>query len=440
MEATELDGSDGGAGVEQQRPPSVVITPATVESTPAPPETIDESLLVPPPRSTRARRGSLSEAGESSSATVNTPSDEADTASTNEPESRDPSLPSKAPRARNDRKSPFTAKFFGDMLNTIDRTFPYQTFANEHDCTVGDVHRALLATVFAPLTDANEKGKPRVAEKGRSMMKEWNQRYKEMVRKLNKESNERQMPMEFEQVLVAASQNLDAYWESRNSGFEAYKAFQNTKKKQVLEDRADMLKRAAERDAELTQEAAEARRKRPKFEFTMNDDASPSMSATTTEGEPSSSSSSAINNNTQHEHVDLTEPTTSPSSQPKPNPPTTKRHPVLVDSFGNYQDMPEAASDFFDEQYRDMAAGTYVGGNSFEDMDDDDDDDGDYEDEKKNGGIGKGKGKRDVIGDMLAVIRRNPSRQKKGKGKGKEADNGYDVGEEDDYGSLGGLN
>lgn len=420
---TEPDGNGDMAGGQQHGVPKLHITPATAESTPAPPDAVDENLLLPPPVDSRDKH--VSPADESSLAPMDSASDES--AATNPSDGADLSPPPKQPRARNDRKSPFTAKFFGDMLNTIDGIFPYHTFAEEHGCTVGDVHRALMATVFTPLTDANERGKPRIADKGRSMMKKWNQRYKEMVKKLNEESNERQFPMEFEQVLIAASQNLDAYWESRNSGFEAYKAFQNTKKKQMLEDRSVMLKRAAERDAELTQEATEARRKRSKIG---NESSSHILAA---EGE---SSSLTINNN-KVEHVDLTTdslPTLSPThtsasvststthETPKTPP---KRHPVLVDAFGNYQDMPEAVSDYFDKQYHGMAAGAYIpnnNSNDFEDMDDDDED-GDYE-EEGNGSRGKLR-KKDSIDRMLDIfLRRSPRRRRQSKDgeKGEEGD------------------
>lgn len=411
MKETESDGNSDVPVVQQHPVPELRITPATAESTPAPPDTVDESLLVPP-TCTKAKPGSISRTEESSPDPANSGTDEHATIET--PGDAGTS-PTKQPRVRNDRKSPFTAKFFGDMLNTIDSIFPYQKFAEEHDCTVGDVHRALMATVFTPLTDANERGKPRIAEKGRTMMKRWNQQYKEMVAKLNEESNERRFPMEFEQVLIAASQNLDAYWESRNSGFEAYKSFQNTKKKQNLEDRSTMLKRAAERDVELTQEATEARRKRSKS----GEGASSSSVPATDEA------SSSINN---IEHVDLTDSasavpapsSSSPSGSQEKTKRSTKRHPVLVDAFGNYQDMPEVVSNYFDKQYQDMAAGTYVpssasndfGKDTFdEDMVDDDDEDGDYEDEEEKGG--RKRRRRDSIDRMLDILRQAPRRSRR---------------------------
>ncbi|WEW56534.1 hypothetical protein PRK78_001980 [Emydomyces testavorans] len=112
--------------------------------------------------------------------------------------------------------SPFNAKFFLDLADAIALSFPYHQFAEEHGCTIGDVNDALLATIVGPLMSGKVvEDHSQIEKVGRSMIDKWRERYLAMQRKLEKESNGKHFPMEFEEILVAASYGAETYWKTR---------------------------------------------------------------------------------------------------------------------------------------------------------------------------------------------------------------------------------
>ncbi|EER36551.1 conserved hypothetical protein [Histoplasma capsulatum H143] len=151
--------------------------------------------------------------------------------------------------------SPLTKEFFMDMADAIAHIFPYGELARKHKCSVDKVNRALIAVVLDPLMkriegqdscgNGNEEGEVEHAQTALSetwgspntLINKWNQQYQEMVSELQRESEGKSLPMEFEQILIAASGNAEAYWKERNAGFNAYQAFQNSRKNDTAEDR-----------------------------------------------------------------------------------------------------------------------------------------------------------------------------------------------------------
>ncbi|PGG99579.1 hypothetical protein GX51_06228 [Blastomyces parvus] len=145
----------------------------------------------------------------------------------------------------------FPNQFFTDMADAIAHVFPYGELARKYKCSVDQVNRALIAVVLDPLMKSNgelescrdsnereedgEHGQTCAEEPWNSpnvLISKWNKRHQEMVSELQRESEWKGLPMEFEQILVAASGNAEAYWKARNAAFDAYKAFQDTRKKE----------------------------------------------------------------------------------------------------------------------------------------------------------------------------------------------------------------
>lgn len=48
--------------------------------------------------------------------------------------------------------SPYTDNFFAKLAKTVSTTFPYEAFAKENDCEVGDVVHAIKSTIVGPLS------------------------------------------------------------------------------------------------------------------------------------------------------------------------------------------------------------------------------------------------------------------------------------------------
>ncbi|PGH34076.1 hypothetical protein GX50_03132 [[Emmonsia] crescens] len=146
----------------------------------------------------------------------------------------------------------FTKQFFTDMADTIAHIFPYGELACKYKCSVDQVNRALIAVVLDPLTKRNEQdsyengieqeegnGQVSVEEEGGGpnlLVNKWNKQYQAMVCELQRESEGKGLPIEFEQILVAASGNAEAYWNERNAAFDAYKAFQDARKNERAEE------------------------------------------------------------------------------------------------------------------------------------------------------------------------------------------------------------
>ncbi|KAK2778671.1 hypothetical protein FQN52_002705, partial [Onygenales sp. PD_12] len=152
-----------------------------------------------------------------------------------------PTSPSKVKipsSAKNTPDPPFTRKFFTDMIDTIAHSFPYGAFAEKHNCPVDQVNSAVIAVVLNPLMnnvlgnlDAENGDEDTVERRGQLLIKKWNERYQAMVHDLQNESEGNGLPMEFGQILVAASGNAEAYWKARNRPFDPYLAFQEAKKR-----------------------------------------------------------------------------------------------------------------------------------------------------------------------------------------------------------------
>ncbi|OJD22510.1 hypothetical protein ACJ73_06143 [Blastomyces percursus] len=144
----------------------------------------------------------------------------------------------------------FTKQFFTDMADAIAHVFPYGELARKYKCSIDQVNCALIAVVLDPLIrrngglescrDKNELEEERGHEQTpvgeiwnapSVLINKWNKRHQEMVFELQVESEGKGLPMEFEQILVAASGNAEAYWKATNAAFDAHKAFQGAKKK-----------------------------------------------------------------------------------------------------------------------------------------------------------------------------------------------------------------
>ncbi|KKZ68519.1 hypothetical protein EMCG_05803 [[Emmonsia] crescens] len=147
----------------------------------------------------------------------------------------------------------FTKQFFTDMADTIAHIFPYGEFACKYKCSIDQVNRALIAVVLGPLTKRNEQGSyenGNEEEEGNGqvsvekeegggpnlLIKKWNKQYQAMACEGQRESEGRGLPIEFEQILFAASGNAEAYWKERNAAFDAYKAFQDARKNERAEE------------------------------------------------------------------------------------------------------------------------------------------------------------------------------------------------------------
>lgn len=81
---------------------------------------------------------------------------------------------------------PYTRRFFIDLADTIAITFPIVTFAMQHDCSPGEVSRALSALVVSPLMDPSlhelvQEGESSIEDYGRMMIEIWHDRYRRMV-------------------------------------------------------------------------------------------------------------------------------------------------------------------------------------------------------------------------------------------------------------------
>ncbi|KAL2370940.1 hypothetical protein BDBG_04103 [Blastomyces gilchristii SLH14081] len=151
---------------------------------------------------------------------------------------------------------PFTKQFFTDMADAIAHVFPYGELARKYKCSVGQVNRALIAVVLDPLMKRNgglvscpdsngqegeqeERGQTPVQETWNSpnvLINKWNKRHQEMVSVLQRESEGNGLPFEFDQNLVAASGNAEAYWKARNAAFDVHKTFQDARQKGRAEE------------------------------------------------------------------------------------------------------------------------------------------------------------------------------------------------------------
>ncbi|KAE8356162.1 hypothetical protein BDV28DRAFT_127752 [Aspergillus coremiiformis] len=73
--------------------------------------------------------------------------------------------------------SPYTAEFFADMASTTGQLFPFEAFAEAHECTVSEVSQAINAMVVAPLSDPtftwHNVDDLSIAEYGRAMISIW---------------------------------------------------------------------------------------------------------------------------------------------------------------------------------------------------------------------------------------------------------------------------